>query len=71
MLFNGTVRSNIDPFNEFSNAACNEALERVHMNVLGSVATSGTATPVGEGEAAGQGRLGVTLATPVSQGGNK
>lgn len=32
VLFSGTVRSNLDPFNEHTDAACLDALARVHLN---------------------------------------
>lgn len=42
VLFSGTVRSNLDPFKQHTDAALRDSLERVHL-VSG---TGGTATPV-------------------------
>ena len=71
VLFSGTVRSNLDPFDEYSDEAVLAVLQRVEMN-SGSTRGSGTATPVGgapvEGETSG--RMGVKLDSQVSQGGN-
>lgn len=47
VLFSGTVRSNLDPFNHQTDAALRESLERVHL-VGDSNSTSGTATPAPE-----------------------
>ena len=51
VLFSGTVRSNLDDFNEYSDADLRNALERVHLigPKSGSGAASGTQTPVGPG----------------------
>lgn len=53
----GTVRSNLDNFNEFTDADCLDALERVQMNIE-------------EGGEEGRGRRGVTLETLVAAGGH-
>lgn len=44
VLFSGTVRSNLDPFNQHSDAELRDALIRVHL-ISPSSAQSGTATP--------------------------
>ncbi|CAE6413166.1 unnamed protein product [Rhizoctonia solani] len=57
VLFNGTIRENLDPFNEYTDAECIEALQRVHLRTTDSpgrsIATSraasikdGTTTPL-------------------------
>lgn len=56
-LFNGTIRSNLDPFGEHSDAECLEVLERCHLaSVLSN--SSGTSSPI------------ITLDTPISQTGS-
>jgi ABC-type multidrug transport system fused ATPase/permease subunit len=47
VLFSGTVRSNLDPFDNHTDAELREALDRVHL-LTDSAATSGAATPTGE-----------------------
>ncbi|KAF8756276.1 P-loop containing nucleoside triphosphate hydrolase protein [Rhizoctonia solani] len=77
VLFNGTIRENLDPFNEYTDAECIEALQRVHLRTTDSpgrsLATSRAAsikdapsTPGGTGS----GRTIFTLETKVSEGGN-
>ncbi|KAG8762089.1 hypothetical protein FRC11_011215 [Ceratobasidium sp. 423] len=36
VLFNGTIRENLDPFNEYTDAECIEALQRVHLRTTDS-----------------------------------
>src|SRR5690606_28599844 len=48
VLFSGTVRSNLDPFDEYTDEQLNESLRRVHLipqTIAPSATTSGTATP--------------------------
>ena len=47
VLFSGTVRSNLDPFDQHTDAELKEALARVHLisSTTGSTAVSGSATP--------------------------
>ncbi|KAK3398126.1 P-loop containing nucleoside triphosphate hydrolase protein [Sordaria brevicollis] len=52
VLFSGTVRSNLDPFNHQTDAELRESLERVHL-ISDSASTSGTATPAPEGSTTG------------------
>lgn len=52
VLFSGTVRSNLDPFNHQTDAELRESLERVHL-IGDSTSTSGTATPAPEGSTTG------------------
>ncbi|KAH8918812.1 P-loop containing nucleoside triphosphate hydrolase protein [Atractiella rhizophila] len=42
-LFSGTIRSNLDPFEQHTDAECWEALARVHL--VSSESSTGTATP--------------------------
>lgn len=45
VLFSGTVRSNLDPFNDQTDADLLDAMERVHL-IRSSTNGSGTATPI-------------------------
>lgn len=47
VLFSGTVRSNLDPFDHHTDAELRDCLERVHLVSNTSSAPSGSATPVG------------------------
>lgn len=47
VLFSGTVRSNLDPFDNHTDAELREALDRVHL-LTHSASTSGAATPTAE-----------------------
>ncbi|KAL8290163.1 hypothetical protein RQP46_003102 [Phenoliferia psychrophenolica] len=81
VLFSGTLRENLDQFDEHTDEECRDVLERVHM-VTGT--NSGTATPLepsapnsdGEGSTSDETRVEgftgrvVKLDTPVSAGGN-
>lgn len=78
VLFSGTVRSNLDPFDEYTDTELNDALARVHL--ISSTAgddeatlTSQTATPrQGSGTATPQQtntNVFTSLAAPVSEGG--
>ena len=57
-LFSGTIRSNLDPFSEHTDAECWEVLERCHLSSVFS-------GPGGKANAAA-----VTLDTPISQSGS-
>lgn len=46
VLFSGTVRSNLDPFEQHTDAELRDALARVHLLDLASTTASGAATPV-------------------------
>lgn len=46
VLFSGTVRSNLDPFDQHSDVELYDALARVHLVDSSSVRPSGTATPI-------------------------
>ncbi|KIW07421.1 uncharacterized protein PV09_02262 [Verruconis gallopava] len=74
VLFSGTVRSNLDPFDQHTDQELRDALERVHL--VSSAKTSGTATPANPAPDA----EGVTdwakntnpftsLSSPISEGG--
>ena len=71
VLFSGTVRSNLDAFNEHTDAVLREALERVHLVPSGSVsaqsaseATSGATTPQAKNI-----NPFTSLNSPISEGG--
>ena len=51
VLFSGTVRSNLDPFDQHSDAELRDALARVHLIPSTSASASGTQTPVVPGQA--------------------
>lgn len=73
VLFSGTVRSNLDAFDEHTDAELREALERVHLVSGGRVASneasnepSGSTTPSG---AKGNANIFHKLGSPISEGG--
>ena len=85
VLFAGTVRSNLDPFNQHSEAECIYVLERVGLSSTSSTSATPSAGPSRPespspevdsedttivNKAVGNGRLSVNLATPVSAGGH-
>ena len=45
VLFSGTIRSNLDPFDEYTDAELRDALERVHLISSSTSPSSATATP--------------------------
>ncbi|KUI70297.1 ATP-dependent bile acid permease [Cytospora mali] len=69
VLFSGTIRSNLDPFNRHTDAELRDSLERVHL-VSG---TGGTVTPVTAAATATAGNTNSNvfhdLTSPVSEGG--
>jgi ABC-type multidrug transport system fused ATPase/permease subunit len=73
VLFSGTVRSNLDPFDQHSDQDLRDALGRVHL--LSSAETSGTATPANPAEANGftepskNTNVFNSLNSPISEGG--
>lgn len=66
VLFSGTIRSNLDPFNHRSDEELKTALARAHLIESGEYDVSGAATPTG-----GQGNSNVfkDLSSPVSESG--
>ncbi|KAI3395735.1 hypothetical protein diail_958 [Diaporthe ilicicola] len=69
VLFSGTVRSNLDPFKQHTDAELRDSLERVHL-ISG---TGGTATPVASAstDITSNGNTNVfnDLTSPISEGG--
>ncbi|RVD86189.1 uncharacterized protein DFL_004478 [Arthrobotrys flagrans] len=49
VLFSGSIRSNLDPFDEHTDEECRNALARVNLVNTSSTAPSGTATPIPPG----------------------
>ncbi|KAH6634154.1 P-loop containing nucleoside triphosphate hydrolase protein [Chaetomium sp. MPI-SDFR-AT-0129] len=64
VLFSGTVRSNLDPFDHHTDAALRDCLERVHL----ISDTSGSATPV-ESATPTNTNIFSDLSSPISEGG--
>jgi ABC-type multidrug transport system fused ATPase/permease subunit len=72
VLFSGTIRSNLDPFDHHTDAALRDCLERVHLISSASSATSGTATPVTPDSPSGPAKnvnVFRDLSSPISEGG--
>ncbi|KAA8894873.1 P-loop containing nucleoside triphosphate hydrolase protein [Sphaerosporella brunnea] len=65
VLFSGTIRSNLDTFNEYSDEDLQEALQRVHLVQPSSGSESGTATPGSDDNA----NVFASLDSKVSEGG--
>ncbi|KAJ7869640.1 hypothetical protein B0H13DRAFT_2202440 [Mycena leptocephala] len=69
-LFSGTIRDNLDPFDEYEDAACRDALHRVHLlnrSTNQSQTTSARATPVAELEGDTSTISGVSTVTELDQ----
>ncbi|KAJ7865666.1 hypothetical protein B0H13DRAFT_2253973 [Mycena leptocephala] len=69
-LFSGTIRDNLDPFDEYEDAACRDALHRVHLlnrSANQSQTTSARATPVAELEGDTSTISGVSTVTELDQ----
>lgn len=72
VLFSGTVRSNLDPFNEHSDVELREALARVHLIASDSSEGSSTHEPEPSGSSTPthtNTNPFSTLSTPISEGG--
>lgn len=67
VLFSGTIRSNLDPFKQHTDAELRDSLERVHL-ISG---TGGTATPVASSSTSTNVNSNVfnDLTSPISEGG--
>jgi ABC-type multidrug transport system fused ATPase/permease subunit len=70
VLFSGTIRSNLDPFDHHTDAELRDCLERVHLvtNAASSAAASGSATPIGSVTPKNTNPF-ADLSSPVSEGG--
>ncbi|KAK4042218.1 P-loop containing nucleoside triphosphate hydrolase protein [Parachaetomium inaequale] len=70
VLFSGTVRSNLDPFDHQTDAELRDCLERVHLITnTSSSAASGSATPIGGSTTPKNTNIFSDLASPISEGG--
>ncbi|PYH90961.1 P-loop containing nucleoside triphosphate hydrolase protein [Aspergillus ellipticus CBS 707.79] len=72
VLFSGTIRTNLDPLNQFTDAQVREALARVHLipsEANSPLATPGMATPVTETPGGGNTNIFLSLSSPISTGG--
>ncbi|KAL1844357.1 hypothetical protein VTJ49DRAFT_36 [Mycothermus thermophilus] len=72
VLFSGTIRSNLDPFDHHTDAELRDCLERVHLVTSDeSAESSGTATPVGSTSTVAKKNTNPfrDLQSPVSEGG--
>jgi len=78
VLFSGTIRSNLDPFNQFSDIQVREALMRVHLIPSGSSTPfpqasqteSSTASSTTAIEQIGNTNIFLSLASPISSSGS-
>ncbi|KAL2018405.1 hypothetical protein VTK56DRAFT_883 [Thermocarpiscus australiensis] len=75
VLFSGTVRSNLDPFDHHTDAELRECLERVHL-ITDSASPSGATTPTTNTSSSSSPSLSpkntnifTNLASPISEGG--
>ncbi|KAK4153286.1 P-loop containing nucleoside triphosphate hydrolase protein [Chaetomidium leptoderma] len=72
VLFSGTIRSNLDPFDNHTDAELRDCLERVHLITSSSSTgpSSGTTTPTTEGTTAPKNTNPfANLLSPISEGG--
>ncbi|KAJ4296950.1 hypothetical protein N0V88_003866 [Collariella sp. IMI 366227] len=68
VLFSGTVRSNLDPFDNHTDAELRDCLERVHL-ISSTAATSGTSTPTTTTQPKKNTNPFSDLSSPISEGG--
>ena len=70
VLFSGTVRSNLDDFDEYTDAELRSALERVHL-ISSTADTSGTLTPTTAAEVNTDKNINIfsSLSSRISEGG--
>ena len=75
VLFSGTVRSNLDPFNEHTDPELQDALQRVHLSRTPSgpsrdeTTEPDTPVPVPNGTTTNTNNPSITLHTPISESG--
>lgn len=68
VLFSGTIRSNLDPFNEFSDQQLKEALQRVHLiPSANSSPAPELETPAESSTAASSSSITVTITEPLNK----
>jgi len=86
VLFSGTIRSNLDPFDQFSDFQLQEALKRVHLipsadntpvpeletatEASTTVASSTTGVPASDNNAKENTNIFLSLSSPISQAGS-
>lgn len=73
VLFSGTVRSNLDPFDKYNNSELHDALERAHLVRPGTVAINseqaGVVSTLTSGSFKTDPKHLISLASPISEGG--
>lgn len=69
VLFSGTVRSNLDPFNQHEDAALLDSLHRVHLIPESGIATPALPQPSTSGTSTPTKNPSLNLSTRVSEGG--
>src|ERR1700709_1639998 len=83
VLFSGTIRSNLDPFDQFSDYQLKEALSRVHLipsvdntpapepaEATPSLSTNSTTATTAETDAKGNTNIFLSLSSPISSSGS-
>ncbi|PWY67926.1 ABC bile acid transporter [Aspergillus heteromorphus CBS 117.55] len=69
VLFSGTIRTNLDPLNQFTDDEVREALTRVHLIPSGSASGTTTPQPLPE-TTSGNTNIFLSLSSPITTGGS-